>query len=278
MTSEAPPGVRVLHRGAVSEIVLSRPGRRNALDAAAGRELADAVGALGDRLATRAVIIRGEGDAFCAGGDVKTMAAGVRDGHAGELLREIAGAVHLAIAGIARMPKPVLAAVHGQAYGAGFSLALACDLVVAAEDAVFCQAFVKLGATPDSGSTYFLTRTVGRRKAAELILLGDPLPAPEALRLGLVNRVVPRELLDDHVRELAERLADGPGQAHARAKHLIADADASTLERQLDEERRRLGESAATDDFREGVQAFIERRPPRFGHHDPAVRADPTAP
>jgi 2-(1,2-epoxy-1,2-dihydrophenyl)acetyl-CoA isomerase len=189
---------------------------------------------------------------------------GVERIHCGALQRQSGGQA-------ARMPKPVVAAVHGQAYGAGFFLALVCDMVIAAEDTVFCQAFVKLGATPDSGSTYFLPRIVGRQIAAELIMLGEPLDAGEAYRLGLVNKVVPRERLDDHVRELA---ASGPAQAYARAKHLIAVSAQASLEQQLQEERRCLGESAATADFREGVEAFAAKRPTRFGAPEHAQGED----
>jgi Enoyl-CoA hydratase/carnithine racemase len=259
-TDEGSP-VRVVHRGPIAEVVLTRPDRRNALDAATGRALADAIEELRGCGRTRVVVLRGEGTAFCAGGDVKDMLAGVRAGRAEQLLREIAGVVHTAIAGIARLPKPVIASVHGQAYGAGFSLALACDLVVAAEDATFCQAFVKLGVTPDSGSSFFLPRIVGRQIASELMMLGDAIDAREAHRLGLVNRVVPRDDLDGHALALAERLARGPAEAYARVKRLIALGVQTGLEQQLENERQSLSESAVTDDFRKGVESFIAKRP-----------------
>ncbi|NJP94784.1 enoyl-CoA hydratase [Nonomuraea sp. FMUSA5-5] len=257
--------VRVEHHGPISEIVLACPDRRNALNTAAGHALAAAVKELGARARTRVVVVRGEGAGFCAGGDVKDMLSGVRAGRGAPVLREMAGAVHQAVAGIARLPKPVIASIHGQAYGAGFSLALACDLVVASDDATFCQAFVKLAATPDSGSTFFLPRVVGRHVAAELIMLGETVDAAEAHRLGLVNRVVPRQELGEHVRALAERLATGPAGAYARIKRLLALSGGSDLERQLDLEQDALGESAATGDFLEGIEAFTARRPARFG-------------
>ncbi|MEV0431499.1 enoyl-CoA hydratase-related protein [Micromonospora sp. NPDC050495] len=257
--------VRVLIRGAVAEIVLSRPERRNALDVTAGVALAEAVEEVRGRDDVRAVIVRGEGAAFCAGGDVKAMSAGAHEGRGEPVLRQIAGVVHTAIVGLTRLPKPVIASVHGQAYGAGFSLALACDMVVASHDATFCQAFIKLAATPDSGSTYFLPRVVGRQVASELIMLGDPVSAERAYQLGMVNRVVPRRELDGQVRDLAERLARGPAQAYARAKQLIAASAHAGLEQQLENERISLGECARTEDFLEGVDAFVNKRVAVFG-------------
>ncbi|HEY9392430.1 MAG TPA: enoyl-CoA hydratase [Mycobacteriales bacterium] len=271
--SEPGSPVRLLRRDAVAEIVLSRPERRNALDAATGAALLDAVEEVRHSDQIRAVVLRGAGEAFCAGGDVKAMAAGVRAGRGEPLLREISRAVHNAIVAIVRLPKPVIACVHGPAHGAGFSLALACDLVVAAQDATFCQAFVRIGATPDSGSSFFLPRLVGRQIAAELILLGDVVDAAEAHRLGLVNRVVPRDELHDHVLALAERLTHGPAAAYAGVKRLLGAAAVGGLEQHLEEERRCLGEMAATDDFREGVEAFVARRPARFGAGGPAPKA-----
>jgi 2-(1,2-epoxy-1,2-dihydrophenyl)acetyl-CoA isomerase len=252
--------VRLIRRGSVADIVLSRPERLNALDARAGVALVAATEDIRRDGRTRVVVVRGAGAGFCAGGDVKRMLAGVANGRAEQVLRDIAAAVHAGILALTRLPMPVIAAVHGPAHGAGFSLALACDLIVATESATFSQAFVRVGATPDSGSSYFLPRLVGRQLANELIMLGDVIDAHRAHRLGVVNRVVAERELDAAVAELAERLARGPAHALAWAKELIAGSFAASLEHQLEQERDRLGRLAGTDDFREGVSAFADKR------------------
>jgi 2-(1,2-epoxy-1,2-dihydrophenyl)acetyl-CoA isomerase len=168
------------------------------------------------------------------------------------------------IRAIRELPRPVVAAVNGVAAGAGVSLALACDLVLAAEDARFIQAFVKIGLVPDSGSTRTLVRTLGRHRAAQLIFSGEPLSAPDALAAGLVNRVVPADELPAAARAEASRLAAAPTRAIAYAKRLINAAEDADLDAQLAAEAAYQELAGRTEDHAEGVAAFGEKREPRF--------------
>ena len=172
--------------------------------------------------------------------------------------------LHAAIGRMARLDKPVLGAINGVAAGAGMSLALATDLAVAAESATFVMAYTGIGASPDGSSTYYLPRMLGMRLALELALLNRPVKAPEALELGLVNRVVPDEELDAAASELAARLAEGPTLAYARTRRLIRQSLSRDLSTQLDDEGEAIIAMAGTADFREGVSAFVDKRKPRF--------------
>jgi len=163
------------------------------------------------------------------------------------------------------MPKPVIARVQGAASGAGMSLVLACDLAIAGESARFSTAYMRVALSPDGSSTYFLPRLVGLKKALELFFLGEAFDAAEALRLGLVNRVVPDAELEGATLEIARRLAKGPALALAKAKELVYRGLGESLESQMENERRAIVLCADTDDFREGSQAFFERREARFG-------------
>jgi 2-(1,2-epoxy-1,2-dihydrophenyl)acetyl-CoA isomerase len=183
----------------------------------------------------------------------------------GALIREITGYLHLAIARFAWMRAPLIAAVNGMAAGGGFSLAMACDLVVASESARFTSVYTQIGFTPDGSSTYFLPRLIGRRRAMELFLTNRVLSAREAFDWGLVNRVVPPAELVTEARSLALRLAQGPASAHAGIKKLLLLSDTNSLESQMEQETREIAAASATPDGREGVKAFIEKRKPRFG-------------
>jgi 2-(1,2-epoxy-1,2-dihydrophenyl)acetyl-CoA isomerase len=246
----------------VATILLNRPSVMNALDAAmisALREAAER--AEGDR-AARAVVIRGAGPAFLAGGDVAMFHANLQ--RMPQLVREGAAEFHKAILALRRAPKPVLASVHGAVAGAGVSVMAAADLAIAAEGTKFTMAYARLGTSPDGGATWTLPRLVGSRKAFELIALSDAIDAREAVALGLVNRVVGAEQLAQETEALARRLAQGPTVAIAEIKQLLNQGWDATLAAQLEAEAGAFARCAGTRDFAEGVTAFVEKRKPNF--------------
>lgn len=250
--------IRVEHADGVATVTLGRPDSLNALNAAMRRELLAAFKALARDDSVRAVVLTGEGRGFCSGADLR--------GGSGELefRRVVTAEYNPLVRAIRDLPKPVIAAVNGVAAGAGVSLALACDLVYAAEEARFIQAFVKIGLVPDSGSTRTLVRALGRHRAAELIFTGEPLTAMEAHAGGLVNVVVPVADLADTVRGAAARLAAGPTRAMGLAKRLINEAEDATLDQSLATEAALQELAGRTQDHAEGVAAFGEKREPRF--------------
>ncbi|RIA37971.1 enoyl-CoA hydratase [Hephaestia caeni] len=252
--------VRTEQRGAVAIVSLDDPQNLNALSIPMLDELSSC---LADAAATaRAIVLRGEGRAFCAGfnigPDLDVQAPGF---DAGAVLETHLNPLMLQLRAL---PVPIVAAVRGTAAGAGASLALAADLVVAGAQSAFLQAFRHVGLVPDAGASWLLARTVGRVRAMELTLLGGRLDAPTALEWGLVNRVVVDEAVDSCALELAERLAEGPSAALARTREAIWTALEAPLAEQLDTERRFQGEAGGLADFHEGVAAFREKRKPRF--------------
>jgi 2-(1,2-epoxy-1,2-dihydrophenyl)acetyl-CoA isomerase len=254
--------VLVAIEGAVAVIRLNRPKQLNVLDPALGRGLVAAVDMAAETDAIRAVVLSGTGRSFCAGGDLGVFhrdlaAAPETAGHLIDLF-------HTALRGIALMPKPVIAAIHGPVAGGGFSLAVACDLVVADETSSFLAAYTKLGTSPDGGLTWSLTQLVGRRRALDLILTNERIDAGTALAWGLVNRIVAAGEAERAALALAGTLADASHGATAAVKRLVGEAAAASFDAQLDAERASFVARAATADFREGIAAFIERRPPNF--------------
>ncbi len=245
---------------AVAIVTLNRPRVLNAIDAQMAQALADVVARVERDGTARALLLRGEGRAFCAGGDV----ARFLEGDPTVAIEAIIDPLHAALRTLDALKLPTLAAVQGPAAGAGFSLAMACDLCIVADDAVFNLAFARIGISPDSSSTYRLPRLVGERKALELAMLAEPVRAPEALALGLVNRVVPAADLASEAMALARRLAQGPTAAYARIKHLVGRSLGNDLPAQLDLEREAFLAGTRTADFKEGVQAFLTKRPPHF--------------
>jgi 2-(1,2-epoxy-1,2-dihydrophenyl)acetyl-CoA isomerase len=179
-------------------------------------------------------------------------------------LREITSYLHLAVSRFARLDAPVIAAVHGPAAGGGFSLAISCDLVLAAESATFLMAYSKIGMAPDGGSTYFLPRLVGLKRATELALTNRVLPAREACEWGIVTEVVPPENLESRAEELARSLAQGPTGAFGSAKRLLHGGWNQTLETQMELESRAIAEAGGTADGHEGIRAFVEKRKAKF--------------
>jgi 2-(1,2-epoxy-1,2-dihydrophenyl)acetyl-CoA isomerase len=249
----------------VATVVLNRPDRLNALDLEVAEEVSDALREIAARDEVRAVVLRGEGRAFSAGGDVREMAGWIERGQPDGFFDEPLRKLHMMILALWNLPKPVIAAVHGFASGAGMSLALASDLRIAAVGTRFNLAFVNLGLAPDSGSTYTLPRLVGLGKAFELALTGNFCDAVEAERLGIVNRVVPAAELVREAEALAGRLAEKSAVAAARLKALLHQTYTSEIVGQLEAEariQRELGRDSP--DFPEGVRAFLEKRPPQF--------------
>jgi len=245
----------------VATITLNRPDSLNALDARMRRELLTALKAVRRDDAVRAVVLTGEGRGFCSGADLRGGAT------EREFRRVLTTEYNPLMAGIRELPKPVIAAVNGVAAGAGVSLALACDLVWAAEEARFIQAFVKIGLVPDSGSTRTLVRALGRHRAAQLIFTGSPLSASEAHAAGLVNAVVPGAQLAEAVAAAAAELAAGPTRAIAHAKRLINHAEDAPLDASMAMEAGLQELAGRTEDHAEGVAAFGEKREPHFIGH-----------
>ena len=251
----------------VAVITLNRPEARNALTPEMTRDLGAAVRSCGSK-DVRAVLLTGAGEAFCSGADVKVFLDQLENGGPEALSRhitEMVKALHAEVVlGLLRLEKPVVAAINGVAAGAGFSLMLACDIRIAADNARFLMAYANIGATADGGSTHLLPRLVGAAKAMEIYLAGQPISAESALAMGLISQVCPKEELDLHAHETAARFAGGPTVAYGRAKALFRRSWESQLEDQLDAETQDISNIALTTDFQEGIRAFNEKRQPRF--------------
>jgi 2-(1,2-epoxy-1,2-dihydrophenyl)acetyl-CoA isomerase len=248
----------------VAVLTLNRPDALNALTVDMGKEIKAALNEAMDRGA-RAMILTGAGRAFCAGGDLREMQKMAQaQGRVEAFFDEPLKLLNECLLLIRHVPIPMIAAVNGVASGGGCNFALSCDLVVAAKSARFNQAFIKVGLTPDCGGTFLLPRLVGLRRAAELMMTGDVINADQALSLGMINSVVPDEELMAHALALAEKLAQSPTAAIGRIKELLEASANNSYESQLELERKAQLKSGLTEDFREGVAAFIEKRAPKF--------------
>jgi 2-(1,2-epoxy-1,2-dihydrophenyl)acetyl-CoA isomerase len=251
-------------RGEVAVITLNRQLALNALTVAMGREFRSA---MNEALETgaRAIVLTGAGRAFCAGGDLREMQKMAdKEGRLEAFFDEPLTLIHECVRLIREAPVPVIAAVNGLATGGGCNFALACDIVLAAESAQFNQAFIKIGLTPDCGGTFILPRLVGTKRATELLMTGDMVDARRAAEMGMINRTVADEELMTEALALAERLANAPTKALASIKRLIEESATSDYNAQLELEHKAQLQSGQTQDFREGVAAFIEKRPPKF--------------
>ena len=255
--------IKVSDIDGIVTITLNRPEKLNAFVGHMRRDLAEALEQTGSDPDARVVVVTGAGRAFCSGGDVQ-YAAELIERRDNEEFERILGAARRVVLAIRQMTKPVIASINGPASGAGFNLALACDLRIASSTATFSQSFVRIGFHPDWGGTYFLPHLVPPNVACELFFLGDTIDAQEALRLGLINRVVPPEELEAETGKLAKRLRDGPAVSLAAAKHAVYASEHDSLERMLEYEVEAQMRCFESHDGREGVRAFIEKRPPRF--------------
>ena len=245
--------------GAVQTITLNRPDVLNAFNGAMHRAMQAALKEAARDDEVRAIVVTGAGRGFCVGQDLTEFREA--PGDIGDRLR---AGYHPTILALRSLEKPVLAAVNGPAAGAGLSLALACDLRLAADSASFVPAFVSIGLVPDSGGTFFTRRLLGYARAFEWLAMGRKLTAAEAHAWGLVSEVVEVDRLPERAAELAAELAALPTRAIGMTKRLLDHAETATLEEQLEREAQLQSVATQTDDFREGVAAFLEKRPPRF--------------
>ncbi len=253
-------------KDAIATITLNGPDEMNVLSLERSRDLARALTLAAQDGEVRCVVLRGAGGNFCAGANVKYMLKNfdLDDGERHFNTRQILNDLHQTTRTIRTMAKPVIACVEGAAAGGGFSIAMGCDMVVAAENAKFTMAYNNLGLSPDASGSYSLPRLVGVRKAIELAFLGDPLSAHEALELGIINRVVADAELTSETAVLAARLASGATFAMGKTKMLYYRSLASSYEEQLEAEGDAVTSCMVSDDFREAVQAFVEKRPRNF--------------
>ena len=246
----------------VATITLNRPDAANALNLTMARELSDVAIECDESGEVRAVVIRGTGKMFCAGGDLSVFAdAGDK---AAAVVKQMAGDLHMGISRLTRMNAPVIAAVNGTAAGAGFSLAVAADLVVSVDSAKYMMAYTNAGLSPDGSSTYFLPRRIGDRRARELMITNRMLSATEALDWGLINQVVSEDEFDDAVAALASRIANGPTLAYGQVKSLLNASFDNGLETQMELETRGIADMARSTDGQEGIRAFLAKRKPEF--------------
>ena len=254
--------VRIERHGAVAHLVLARPDKLNALTPEMMERLGDATLELQKDASVRAVVLRGEGRAFCAGADVGTMTGfDVVSGRA-RIHR-----AHRVIAGLANLDKPVIAAVRGATVGVGWSFAMACDLILASDNARFGQVFKKIGLAPDGAAAYFLSQMIGTLRARELMMSARLVEATEALALGLVNEVLPDAQLEARTAALAEELAASATFALAMGKRLFRGAVQPSLEAFLELESQVQNLVLQSDDHKEGAAAFREKRQPKFVGH-----------
>jgi 2-(1,2-epoxy-1,2-dihydrophenyl)acetyl-CoA isomerase len=248
----------------IATITLNRPDKLNAFAADMRERLVAAL----DRVAesdARVLVLTGAGRAFCSGGDVQHMVRLAEEGAGFEGMRPLLDLGGDAVTRLATLPIPTLAAVNGVAAGAGMNLAIACDLRIASDQASFGETFVRIGLHPDWGGTFHLPRLVGLARALELCWLGDVIDAAEALRIGLVNRVVPHARLEDEVKTLAARLAAAPETSVRLAKRTLSASPHRTLEQCLAAEAEAQAACWASPDAAEGLRAFAEKRAPAFG-------------
>ena len=255
--------INLYRRGPGAKVELNRPARMNAWNYQLSQDLLAAITEVTDNAEIRAAVITGAGRAFSSGADLKEAAEEGGDGTM-DVYKILTERYHPLITGIRRMPKPVIAAVNGPAAGIGLSLALACDLVVAASSAYFSLAFVNIGLVPDGGSSLFVPSRVGFARAAELAMLGERLDAAKALDWGLINKVWPDEEFAAQTDTLLDRLASGATRSYAGTKRQLNQWLYQQMDDQLEFEATIQRETAASGDFAEGVAAFAEKRPPRF--------------
>lgn len=247
--------------GPIARITLNRPDKLNSFNTTMHQELRDALRSVEHR--ARVIVLTGAGRGFCAGQDLGERSMG-SDGHAVDLGVTVETAWNPLIRRIVEMPQPIIARVNGVAAGAGANVALAADMVIAARSAKFIQSFSAIGLVPDSGGSWVLPRLVGQARALGMALTGEPLPAETAADWGLIWKCVDDDALDDEVDAIAEKLASLPPLGLAATKKLIRSTWARTLEQELNEQRNEMRRLGYSQDYREGVAAFLEKRTPTF--------------
>ena len=251
-------------KDAIATLTLNRPERLNALGGTLRDDLYDAVLRASGDADVRVIVVTGAGKGFCSGGDVKAMHESKQSGTGRPLIDKVAPLRDRVLLAMRDAPQPIIAAVNGAAAGAGMNLALGCDIRLASTAARFGETFAKRGLHPDWGGTYFLPRLVGMAKACEMIFTGDMIDAQEALRLGIVSAVYPPEELMPAVRELAGKIAAGPPVAIRLAKRALYHGEGVDLRSALEFETFAQNVCSETEDAREGIRAFVEKRPPLF--------------
>jgi len=249
-------------RDNVAHITLNRPDAANSINEDMGKDLMHAALRCDEDPEIRAVLISGAGKIFSGGGDLRDFSA--KGNQLPYYVKEVTTYFHAAMSRLTRMDAPVVAAVHGAVAGAGMSIAIACDIVVAAETTRFMVAYTRAGLTPDGSATYFLPRIVGLKRALELTLTNRMFSAQEALQWGLITRVVPENELLVQARATAVQLASGPTRAYGVSKRLLHGGWTETLETQMENESQAIANSARTADAREGITAFLEKRTPKY--------------
>jgi len=253
--------------GLDNNIVTVRMNRPDALNALSQQMTLDLTAAFRQAISDKArvIILTGNGRAFCSGGDLREMKSmWEKEGRLEAFLEEPLGALHDLVRLIRETPIPFIAAVNGVCAGAGVNVALACDMILASDDATFRQAFVRIGLSPDCGGTFFLPRAIGEKLAAELFMTGDSVSAELAYRIGMINGVAPDAELEFEAGKLAAKLATGPTAAIGRIKRMLNASHSNDLTAQLALEHECQLESGRTEDFKEGVSAFFEKRPQNF--------------
>jgi 2-(1,2-epoxy-1,2-dihydrophenyl)acetyl-CoA isomerase len=253
--------------GAVATLTLNRPNAFNALDFAMADALVECASAVASDDALRVVVLRGAGRHFMVGGDIRTFGTQLAHPPAKRQAdhQMLIEKIHAAIEQLQRMPHPLIGCLHGAVAGIGLSLACACDMVYAAEGTYFASAYRHIAQTPDGGGSWTLPRLVGTHKAMEILLLGERFDAAEALRLGIVNKLVAADALDAAVEAAVQSLVAAPVLAIRNTRRLVRESLSRTLSEQLQAEAISFGQCAGSDDFVEGVTAFLDKRAARFG-------------
>jgi 2-(1,2-epoxy-1,2-dihydrophenyl)acetyl-CoA isomerase len=250
-------------KDAVATLTLNRPKALNSFTLEMHAEVREVMQQVNDDADIRCLVITGAGRGFCAGQDLGDRSVST-DGGAPDLGESVEKNYNPLIRNIMNLPKPVICGVNGVAAGAGSSIALACDIVLAARSASFIQVFCKIGLVPDSGGTFNLPRAVGLARAKGLAMLGDRLPAETAEQWGLIWKCVDDETLQEETQKMARHFATQPTRALGRIKKLLNESGTNTLIEQTDLEQKAMQELGQSEDYREGVAAFLEKRPPVF--------------